>query len=924
MAANRYVIHVISNTHWDREGHFSLQRQRMMLIEMIDLLLEILRDNPEYKAYHLGSQSIHIEDYLEIRPEKHQEIENFVKQKRLFIGPWYTLPDEFLVGGESLIRNLLLGHRVCRAFGSVMKVGYAPFSCGQISQMPQIYLGFNIDTILFYYGINSVEVHDSEFIWDGPDGSRLLASRFLIIPGHDFYFYIYRSVVFNERINKKEYKWHRGGTPFHFSDNQFVQEVYRCLNPVLGYYSENLKTGIKALKKHAKKFTTPNMIWMQEHEYSFPSEVTTRIIKDADKLLSDKVIHSTLPDYIGELKEYIKLNKLKVVHGEQRGVQIDGASTKCYGYAVSARIDIKHKNFEAEKWLQYYAEPLAIMTNQLGNSIQEVYIEKAWKYLLKNQMHNVIGGYSIDKVYADVYFRFNQSIEISKGIVRQAAQFIGKNLDLKDYPDDGIYLVLLNTLPYERSEVVELFIDVPIELGWKNLSIKDLSGKDIPLQIVGKRNTKAALEQPFNCSMYFSMNRYHCFVEFKNLPSMGYKTFLASPQESKKTKNLPNLSLSDNSLENSYLKVNINENGTLDVFAKEIGYSYSGLGYFLDEGEAGTAWEHIPITPILTTESLKPKITLLYNGPLQAAFKIDYTWGLPLRRHRTGKKRASKLAPITISNVVSLSRTSKLLSFEIILDNTVKDHRIRICFPTDVDTDHSYAESQFDVVQRKIFQCDAPNLLERPMTDFPMNNFCGVSNGDLGAAVISNSFMEYEIFQDKRNTIAITLIRSFSNVVPSNSVAEIPEQTESQCLGKHRYKIVFYPHLGTWESGQVYAETYNHNFEIRAFQVGKSEGCLATKMKFLKVEQVNLIFSALKFAENGPGVVLRLFNPTKSRIEGKVSTYLPIRSIKKLTLEELEIEPLGFNKEKEFSVAVEPKKIVTLKIMFKGLNSGIR
>jgi len=58
----------------------------------------------------MDSQTLPIQDYLEARPEREALVRKYVNEGRLIIGPWFCLPDEFLVGGESLIRNLLLGH----------------------------------------------------------------------------------------------------------------------------------------------------------------------------------------------------------------------------------------------------------------------------------------------------------------------------------------------------------------------------------------------------------------------------------------------------------------------------------------------------------------------------------------------------------------------------------------------------------------------------------------------------------------------------------------------------------------------------------------------------------------------------------------------------------------------------------------------
>jgi len=148
----------------------------MLLVECIDRLLEVFREEPGYAGFLLDSQTVPLEDYLVVRPERRLEIEELVRAGKLFIGPWYTCPEEFCVSGESLVRNLLYGRKTAAAFGGAMEVGYSPFSYGQASQMPQIYLGFGIDTILFYHGIDAARTK-SEFVFQGPDGSKVLASR---------------------------------------------------------------------------------------------------------------------------------------------------------------------------------------------------------------------------------------------------------------------------------------------------------------------------------------------------------------------------------------------------------------------------------------------------------------------------------------------------------------------------------------------------------------------------------------------------------------------------------------------------------------------------------------------------------------------------------------------------------------------------
>ncbi|MHA2131905.1 MAG: glycoside hydrolase family 38 N-terminal domain-containing protein, partial [Promethearchaeota archaeon] len=150
---------------------------------MMDKLLNILKIDPNYKNFTLDGQTIPLEDYLEVRPEKEQEIKEYVKQGRLSIGPMYILPDEFLVSGESLIRNLLIGHQISKKFGRVMKAGYIPDPFGHIAQLPQIISGFEIPSVLFWRGFgNQFEENNlnMEFIWNSPGNNSSVLGIFLI------------------------------------------------------------------------------------------------------------------------------------------------------------------------------------------------------------------------------------------------------------------------------------------------------------------------------------------------------------------------------------------------------------------------------------------------------------------------------------------------------------------------------------------------------------------------------------------------------------------------------------------------------------------------------------------------------------------------------------------------------------------------
>ena len=131
------VVHLVPHTHWDREWYEPFQTFRMRLVELIDQLLErMARD--ERLRFTLDGQAATVDDYLEVRPEAEPLIRRLIAEGRLAIGPWQILLDEFLVSGETIVRNLELGWARAEELGRAMPVGYLPDMFGHVAQMPQI------------------------------------------------------------------------------------------------------------------------------------------------------------------------------------------------------------------------------------------------------------------------------------------------------------------------------------------------------------------------------------------------------------------------------------------------------------------------------------------------------------------------------------------------------------------------------------------------------------------------------------------------------------------------------------------------------------------------------------------------------------------------------------------------------------------
>lgn len=159
------------HTHWDREWYRTFEEFRIRFVEVFDDIIKKLENN-EFEQFYLDGQTVVIEDLLDIYPEKEKYIKELISQKKLLIGPWYTLSDEFLVSGESLIRNLFYGLRDAKKFGTTDFCGYLPDAFGHSQGMIDILASFGIQNAVLARGAGELP---AVFVWKSKSGAQVNA-----------------------------------------------------------------------------------------------------------------------------------------------------------------------------------------------------------------------------------------------------------------------------------------------------------------------------------------------------------------------------------------------------------------------------------------------------------------------------------------------------------------------------------------------------------------------------------------------------------------------------------------------------------------------------------------------------------------------------------------------------------------------------
>jgi len=906
-------IHVVSNTHWDREFRASFQKTRMMLVKMMDYLLEILEKDKDYASYTLDAHSILVEDYLEIRPENRDRIKKLVSEKRLFIGPWYTLPDIPNIGAESVVRNLMFGHKLGEEFGHTMKVGYTPCSWGQTGQLPQIYAGFGIDKILFYRGISPHEA-DTEFIWESPDGTRALTSRFSLFARYNYCYLVFRKITYGLDYFERDWYWGKDGeVPFKLNDDIAGVTNVELLEPEIHYVKKNLVPAInKMLEIEGDSYVSPYFLAMQGDDFIVPHPLESKVIKDANKSLKGlKVIHSDLEKYFEVVAKKVDYEKLKVLKGERRTNLKEGIWTYLLPGTLSARTYLKIADFITETKLTRLAEPLASLDYMLGSDYPAHYFYRAWRYLLSNHTHDANAGCAPDTVSDDVMYQYRQSQEISDGITEDSIKNIVKKINYKDLSDDGIVLGILNSLPFKKSDVITINIDVPLEKKANSIIIKDSNSKNYPYQLKEISEIRSFVYNIWNVPQIYSSTRFKIEFLAENIHALGYKTFVIETNE-KVNRHTGSQVPAINEMENEFLKVKVNSNGTINLFDKGTKSEYKNLCYFLDQGEVGNAWRHQSpeYDRIFNTLDCIANISLIEDGLFSTSYCVELLFEIT-EKCSDEKNRSEKMVKIPITNIYTLKKGSNRLEVKTTIYNQAKDHWLRIIFPTDIKTEKSCADSHFDVVERNIKLPKRDDWKEPVVGTYPVNSFVDLSDGKRGLGVLLKGLKEYEVFDDEHKSITISLIRGvrIKLEVSETKKQELPDQGP-QCLGENEFEFALYPHKGDWIQANCFRETQKFSVPLRTAQFGKTQGDLPKEFELIQISPESLVITCIKKSEKDDRIIIRLFNPTLQKVRATVKFAKNIKRIHLVNLNEEFISEIKKENNKKFRVV---SKIMCLK-----------
>ena len=801
----------VSHTHWDREWYRTFEDFRSRLVDSVDRVLDLCTADPGYR-FLLDGQIIALEDYAEIRPQRVGELRARIDEGRIAIGPWYVQPDSLLPAGEAHIRNLLRGRAAGEAFGRVSRIAYTPDSFGHPDQFPQLMAGFGMRAFVYWRGHgDEIDQLPAEWCWTAPDGTGLLACHL----GQGYF-----SAALDS-IND-------------------LNEVAEGVAGRAGELAERTRSGA--------------ILLMNGIDHQAPDPRSRELARGVEKRVGFSVERALLEDFVDAVEA--SDSDRPEWSGELLGARIAPLLPGVW----STRSWIKLANRRAESELTGWAEPFAALSAQLGGPDESPALDRAWRGLLPNQAHDSICGCSRDEVHEEMRARLESARELAWQTSARALAYLSGNLERRPPWSVDWDLAIFNPSPHPRTDRVRVPLDPhpwmtssphPAEMLHPLLT---LDPAETHYRVEGR---PARILPAQTGRVTFVPDRPGMDVEFvaEDVPAFGWKRVRLRRSEEPVIEGREFVAAGspEASIGSDDLQVSVERQGTLHV--RIGGREFKGLLEVEDVGDRGDSYDFDPLGDSdVSILGVEVERHLHPSGIDQLSIRRRLS--LPLEIASDRKQRSSERVEIELLAQVKLAVGIPRIDLDIAVENRARDHRLRLLFPLAESVNEFLAETTFGIATRSPGPRADSDWVQRAPPTFPHQGF--IQAGGLG--LVAPGLPEAELAPyGEGHAIALTLLRCVGSLSrpdlmsrpgPAGPGTATPG---AQCPGRLEAR------LALLAPGDLRAA---RDFELglRGVPCG-DEAPLAPGEPGFELSPPELMLSALKPAESGGGMIVRILNP---------------------------------------------------------------
>ena len=882
------TVHIVPHTHWDREWYHPAARFQVRLARVVDQAMALI-ERGRLPVFLLDGQSIVLDDYLLLRPGERDRLRGHLEEGRLECGPWYVLADNFLVSGEALVRNLIEGGKaVRRSGGKSMTVGYAPDTFGHPAILPSLFAGFGIRNAVTWRGFGGERGQEKDlYLWEGPDGADVVM------------------------IHLPPQGYENGANlP---ADPAPARERWTKLRAVL-----------------EKRAASPHWLVLNGADHHAPQPDLREAVKALEALAPDcqftigplgayaakaeswgRARQDDLPRLVGELR-----------HGRRSQWVLQGTH--------SARLYLKQANAKCQRLLERVAEPLTslalVTSHQRPATSHQPDLDAAWRTLLENHPHDSICGTSSDDVHREMMTRFARCAQMTDEIVQRAFDAVADH-------DPGAARVagrvawkpavlVFNPSAAPRESViiadVALFkADVRVgqqgaagdKLGMRQpgeLVIRDADGRALEVQELGRAQGFDRLESDRYYPDCDAVEWRRVAITSPELPSLGV---IALPVEERSTQDprprtQDPVGVSEHGLANEHVWLRIESDGSMAMVERASGRSVHGLGGIECMEDQGDSYTGSPRGRNLTGEPDSVAVRVLHAGPLVGELEVVRRWDA---------------ADLLVIMRVRLDAGARHVELGFHFVNNDGARRVRAVFPLRHPLSSVVADGPFGPVERSPWPVRRKaREIEAPEPSAPMLRYVSVAGVKDALTVFSDGLPQYEAKAD--GTLFVTLLRSFTQL----SRGDLPERPgnagwptptpEGACLGAVHARLAVMLHDPEWLDERRAIEDAADAFlsppmcVMRRALLHVPRGVAGPSL-----EGAGLVFSAMKPAESGKGVILRCYNDGSETVRGAWCVGRAFTTAMRCRLDETALDRIEVKRGRvEFEAG--PREIVTIQV----------
>lgn len=863
------VVHVVSHTHWDREWYLPAGRFRQRLVALIDALLD---DREDDAPFLLDGQTIVLEDYLEVRPERRELVAARLRDGSIEAGPWYVLADELIPSGESLVRNLFAGRATLRALGATAPaVLYSPDAFGHPAMLPAIAAGFGIQVIVLWRGYGGQHhPHGDVARWRAPDGSSALLYH-LSPDGYE----LGASLPVDERE---------------------ARDRWKSLRSVL---APRATVGVVLLPNGA------------DHHARQPNR-RRAVASLAAAGAPDQIGLSSLEGFGRALVAAAETTRVPEVTGELRD---------SYGYTwtlqgtLASRSALKRRAVLTERDLLRDTEPWVALAKFMRGVDRTALMRAAWKPLLQCHPHDTICGCSSDAVTLAMAARLGEAETQADGLRDDAIfDIVGHDVvAARAAPEKWKpSVVVRNPSAHPRGGIAHVEVlatrrHVRVGPG-SSTDIADetteamsvtLGSGEIPMQLLGASERHDRIESPQSYPWDDIVHSVRVAIWVPEIGGYGTRWIpLRKDVPLAKTMPFVEVRTGDRWMENSELRVDVDAHGTVRLATRDgtrVISSLIELEGFADLGDLYTPSPGGDPFPVKFAEA-----AIGQEGPLFATIVMMWSVG-------------GDDIPLVI--VLGLDAGSSFLRVNVRGDNSREDCRLRLRVNTDVSQPRIFADATFGPVRRDPIVAPADSKETAPRTA-PLTRYVTLAARNRGATIYSDGLGEYEALDD--GVVAITLFRAVGEL----SRDDIPERPghagwpvstpNAQQLGMFdaRFAVMLHGPLDDAMIDTIERAADDVLFPLSGNTI-RSTLRLPEPTDGVSLDGRGLSLSAIKTSEDGEWLVLRCVNLTDRAVVGDWVLGADVSEARTSRLDELPGAPIPVSG-RRVPILAGPRAIVTI------------